>query len=251
MVRAAGIDDPAALQDCYPPGNPVRTAPQPDRRSEEVRAYCTRGSKPAFHIPHARNKNKDDLHVVPLPNIAKTLFIEALKISNKTDFIFPSEVNPDAPLHADTLTAEIAFARKELKIAPAEDGEEAALHGQVYFVSFASERPAAGTESERRFSRLHQNPSAGYVELCRKLGLLTKASVAIDGNKCKAVNNRDKNFTRKVERRRKQLEESVACNLTQLDSADRKEPSRRWRLRPCTSKRRSRKSRRKWQSWRP
>ena len=52
---------------------------------------------------------------------------------------------------------------------------------------------------------------AQFVGLCRKLGLLAKASVAIDGSKFKAVNNRDKNFTRgKVERRRKQIEESVA-----------------------------------------
>jgi len=40
------------------------------------------------------------------------------------------------------------------------------------------------------------------------------------------VNNRDKNFTQaKVERRRKQLEESVARYLAQLDTADRQEPS--------------------------
>ena len=66
---------------------------------------------------------------------------------------------------------------------------------------------------------------ARFVELCRKLGLLTKASVAIDGSKFKAVNNRDKNFTSgKVERRRKQLEESVARYLSQLDTADRQEP---------------------------
>jgi transposase len=38
--------------------------------------------------------------------------------------------------------------------------------------------------------------------LCRKLGLLSTASMAIDGSKFKAVNNRDRNFTRaKVERR--------------------------------------------------
>src|SRR5580704_13168528 len=47
---------------------------------------------------------------------------------------------------------------------------------------------------------------ARFVELCREMGLLAKASVAIDGSKFKAVNNRDKNFTRaKVERRRAQL----------------------------------------------
>jgi len=36
---------------------------------------------------------------------------------------------------------------------------------------------------------------ARFVELCRRMGLLLKASVAIDGSKFKAVNNRDKNFT--------------------------------------------------------
>ena len=67
---------------------------------------------------------------------------------------------------------------------------------------------------------------ARFVELCRQMGLLTTASVAIDGSKFKAVNNRDKNFTRaKVERRRTQLEESVARYLSQLDTADRQEPS--------------------------
>ena len=50
--------------------------------------------------------------------------------------------------------------------------------------------------------------------------------MAIDGSKFKAVNNRDRNFTRaKVERRRAQIEESVARYLQQLDTADRHEPS--------------------------
>ena len=67
---------------------------------------------------------------------------------------------------------------------------------------------------------------ARFVELCRGMGLLTTTSVAIDGSKFKAVNNRDKNFTRaKVERRRAQLEESVARYLSQLDTADRQEPT--------------------------
>src|SRR5512134_2037530 len=67
---------------------------------------------------------------------------------------------------------------------------------------------------------------ARFIELCREMGLLAKASVAIDGSKFKAVNNRDKNFTRaKMERRRAQLEESVARYLSQLDTADRQEPS--------------------------
>jgi transposase len=67
---------------------------------------------------------------------------------------------------------------------------------------------------------------ARFIDVCRKLGLLQKASVAIDGSKFKAVNNRDKNFTKaKVERRRKQLEESVSRYLSQLDTADLQESS--------------------------
>ena len=60
-----------------------------------------------------------------------------------------------------------------------------------------------------------------FIELCRLMGLLAKASVAIDGSKFKAVNTRDKNFKRgKVKRRRAQLEKSVARYLAQLDTAD-------------------------------
>ena len=64
---------------------------------------------------------------------------------------------------------------------------------------------------------------AQFVELCRKMGLLAKASVAIDGSKFKAVNSRDNNFTKgKLERRLKQIEDSVARYLGQLDTADRR-----------------------------
>ena len=67
---------------------------------------------------------------------------------------------------------------------------------------------------------------ACFIALCRELGLLTNASVAIDGSKFKAVNTRDKNFTRaKMERRLAQVEESVARYLSQLDTADLQEPS--------------------------
>jgi hypothetical protein len=64
---------------------------------------------------------------------------------------------------------------------------------------------------------------AQFVELYRKMGLLAKASVAIDGSKFKAVNSRDNNFTKgKLERRLKQIEESVARYMGQLDTADRR-----------------------------
>ena len=67
---------------------------------------------------------------------------------------------------------------------------------------------------------------AHFIALCRAMGLLTPASVAIDGSKFKTVNNRDNNFTRaKMERRTTQIEESVARYLQQLDTAERQEPS--------------------------
>src|ERR1700745_1191497 len=63
-----------------------------------------------------------------------------------------------------------------------------------------------------------------FVALCRQMGLLT--NVAIDGSKFKAVNNRDKNFTRaKMERRLAQIDQSVARYLSQLDTADLQEPT--------------------------
>ncbi len=46
-----------------------------------------------------------------------------------------------------------------------------------------------------------------FVELCRGLGLLGEASVAIDGSKFKAVNNQDRNFTRGKMARHRHLAE--------------------------------------------
>jgi transposase len=67
---------------------------------------------------------------------------------------------------------------------------------------------------------------ARFVELCRQIGLLATASVAIDGSKFKAVNNRDRNFTAaKMQRRMAQIGKSVARYLDQLDTADRQAPS--------------------------
>jgi len=61
-----------------------------------------------------------------------------------------------------------------------------------------------------------------FVALCRKLDLLSSASVAIDGSKFKAVNARDKNFTvAKVKRRLARIDESIGRYLSQLETADR------------------------------
>ncbi|MCP4316241.1 MAG: IS1182 family transposase [Hyphomicrobiales bacterium] len=71
-----------------------------------------------------------------------------------------------------------------------------------------------------------RNVCSKFVALCRRLELFSDASVAIDGAKFKAVNTRDRNFTRaKMKRRMEQIEESVERYLHQLDGADRQEPS--------------------------
>jgi hypothetical protein len=62
--------------------------------------------------------------------------------------------------------------------------------------------------------------------LCQQLGLFRDNLVAIDGSKFKAVNNRDRNFTRaKLKRRMEEVESSINRYLTTLDAADRQEPT--------------------------
>lgn len=63
-----------------------------------------------------------------------------------------------------------------------------------------------------------------FVLLCKKLDLFAEALVAIDGSKFKAVNNRDRNFTKaKMQRRLQQIDESIERYLGQIASADRQE----------------------------
>jgi len=64
-----------------------------------------------------------------------------------------------------------------------------------------------------------------FVGVCRELDLFSASLVAIDGSKFKAVNSRDKNFTRKsVARRRKKLQANIDRYLAKLDAADQDEP---------------------------
>jgi len=64
-----------------------------------------------------------------------------------------------------------------------------------------------------------------FVMLRRKLSVFSEAFVAIDGSKFKAVNNRDRNFTRaKMKRQLAAVEESIDQYLQKLASADRAEP---------------------------
>jgi transposase len=64
-----------------------------------------------------------------------------------------------------------------------------------------------------------------FVGVCRELELFSATLVAIDGSKFKAVNSRDKNFTRKsVKRRLQKTQANIDRYLAQLDAADREEP---------------------------
>jgi transposase len=65
---------------------------------------------------------------------------------------------------------------------------------------------------------------AQFIVLCRQFDLFTRAVVAIDGSKFKAVNNRDRNFTvAKVAKRIEQVEASMARYLAAMDRADRQD----------------------------
>jgi len=63
-----------------------------------------------------------------------------------------------------------------------------------------------------------------FVDLCRRLELFTHALAAIDGSKFKAVNARDKNYTRaKLKKRMDQVEASIARYMAAMETADRQE----------------------------
>lgn len=69
-----------------------------------------------------------------------------------------------------------------------------------------------------------QAACAQFIELCRELGLFARAVAAIDGAKFKAVNAREKNFTKgKLKRRIGQVEAGIARYLQSLDVADMQE----------------------------
>src|SRR5918998_2150567 len=60
-----------------------------------------------------------------------------------------------------------------------------------------------------------------FVLLCRELGLLSEATVAVGGSRFKAVNARERNYTPNVVRRRmEQVEASVARYLAALETVE-------------------------------
>ena len=63
-----------------------------------------------------------------------------------------------------------------------------------------------------------------FILLCKKPHLFADAFLASDGSQSKAVNNRDRNFTKaKMQRRLQQIDESIERYLSQIVSADRQE----------------------------
>jgi len=60
-----------------------------------------------------------------------------------------------------------------------------------------------------------------FVMICRHINLFSESMIAIDGSKFKAVNNRDRNYTKaKIKRRIAAIDKSLNRYLAQLDSFD-------------------------------
>jgi len=73
------------------------------------------------------------------------------------------------------------------------------------------------TTAERYATRAANSSCCVASSICSR-----NPSVAIDGSKFKAVNNRDRNFTdAKIERRMEQIEQSIERYLAAMDTADR------------------------------
>lgn len=72
-----------------------------------------------------------------------------------------------------------------------------------------------------------QSICAQFIAICSELGMFNHAVAAIDGAKFKAVNSRERNFTRgKLKRRMEQINESIERYLQALDAADVQEGDR-------------------------
>lgn len=70
-----------------------------------------------------------------------------------------------------------------------------------------------------------RNVCRRFVVLCRDLKLFSQAVVAIDGSKFKAVNSRERNYTEgKLDRRQRDIEQSIERYLDALETADRTQP---------------------------
>ena len=65
-----------------------------------------------------------------------------------------------------------------------------------------------------------------FVRLCRELDLYGRELIAVDGTRIKAVNNRDRNFTRaKLKRDLQRIDDQLERYLNQMNEADVNEAS--------------------------
>ena len=89
---------------------------------------------------------------------------------------------------------------------------------------FDSQDQTPSTQTPSTHSKAIRLVCREFILLCKKLNLFADAFVAIDGSKFKAVNNRDRNFTKaKMQRRLQQIDESIERYLSQIARADRQE----------------------------
>jgi len=66
-----------------------------------------------------------------------------------------------------------------------------------------------------------RNTCQKFILLCRELQLFSQSTITIDGSKFKAVNHRDKNFTRaKMKRRLEQIDKSLDKYMAKLEETD-------------------------------
>ena len=69
-----------------------------------------------------------------------------------------------------------------------------------------------------------KNVFRDFVKLCMKMGLYGKELAAVDGSKFKAVNSKDRNFTKdKLKKRLEQIDKKIEEYLEELDKTDREE----------------------------
>jgi len=87
---------------------------------------------------------------VPLPPLAEKLFAEAIAAAGDSYFVFPSATKLGVPLHADTVTDELATARKALGIEASDAGEEVVLHGIRHLFKTEMKRLDIPAEVRRR-----------------------------------------------------------------------------------------------------
>lgn len=69
-------------------------------RKTEIKGLGTK--RPIWEVPKLRNKNKEEMHLVPLPPMAAAILAEAIARSGDSEFVFPS-AKSGAPINRSTV----------------------------------------------------------------------------------------------------------------------------------------------------